>query len=272
MEDIIVIRGAGDISSALIHRLNRCGFKVVALEVKRPLAIRRKISFSEAVYEKELEIENVKCKLCECIDDIYATLEKGKVALVVDELGEYISTLKPKVVIDAILAKKNIGTHKDMADLTIALGPGFCAGKDVDVVIETMRGHKLGKIITDGYALKNTGIPGSINGVSKERVVYSTKSGVITNLVEIGTIVQKNQIIAYIEDKEGIKHEVKASITGVLRGIIRNKSNIVSKLKILDIDPRIEEIENCYTISDKARCIAGSVLEVVVRYFSTNNK
>ena len=272
MENIIVIRGAGDIATALIHRLNRCGFKVVALEIEKPLAIRRNVSFCEAVYEREVEIDNVKCKLCECIDEIYDTLEDGKVALVIDELGEYISRLKPKVVIDAILAKKNIGTNKEMAELTIALGPGFCAGEDVDIVIETMRGHNLGKIITKGYALKNTGIPGSINGVSKDRVVYSTHSGVITNLVEIGDIVEKNQIIAYIEDEKGIKYEVKASISGVLRGIIRNKSNIITKLKILDIDPRIEEIENCYTISDKARCIAGSVLEVIVRYINTNNK
>lgn len=272
MEDIIVIRGAGDIASALIHRLNICGFKVVALEIKKPLAIRRNVSFSEAVYENEFEIDNVKCKLCECIDDIYSTLKEGNVALVVDELGEYINKLKPRVVIDAILAKKNIGTYKYMADLTIALGPGFCAGKDVDVVIETMRGHNLGRVITNGYALKNTGIPGSINGISKERVVYSDKNGIITNLVEIGSIVQKNQIIAYIEDECKIKHEVKASINGVLRGIIRNKSNIISKLKILDIDPRIEEIENCYTISEKARCISGSVLEVIVRDFNTNHK
>lgn len=270
MEEIIIVRGAGDLSSAVIHKLNRCGFKVVALEVEKPLAIRRYVSFSEVVYENKITIDGVKCRLCENINEVYKVLKDGQVALVVDPMGQYIEKLKPIIVIDAIIAKKNIGTRKDMADLTIALGPGFCAGEDVDVVIETMRGHNLGKIINKGYALKNTGIPGSINGVGKERVVYAEKCGIITNLAQIGDIVKKGQIIAYIEDNITEKYEVKASIDGVLRGIIRNKSNIVNRLKILDIDPRVEEVQNCYTISDKARCIAGSVLEVVVSYY--NNK
>ncbi|MDK2563458.1 selenium-dependent molybdenum cofactor biosynthesis protein YqeB [Romboutsia sedimentorum] len=270
MENIIIVRGAGDLSSAVMHKLNKCGFKVLALEVDKPLAIRRKVSFCEAVYEKEAMVENVYCKLCKNTYEIYDALKEGKIALAVDPLGKYIEKLKPKIVIDAILAKKNIGTSKNMAALTIALGPGFCAGKDVDVVIETMRGHNLGKIIYKGYALENTGIPGNINGMSKERVVYSKHIGVITNLVQIGDIVKKNQTIAYIKDDSEKNHEVRASIDGVLRGIIKNKTNIINKLKILDIDPRIDEVENCYTISDKARCIAGSVLEVVISYY--NNK
>ena len=272
MKDLIIVRGAGDLASAVIHKLNRCGFKVVALEVEKPLAIRRYVSFCEAVYEKEVTVQGVNCRLCKNINEIDEVLKDNKVALVVDPLGNYIEKLKPKIVIDAIIAKKNIGTNKKMADLTIALGPGFCAGVDVDVVIETMRGHNLGKIINEGYALKNTGVPGSINGVSKQRVVYSKYCGIITNLANIGDIVRKDQIIARIKDNSGINHEVRASIDGVLRGIIREKSNIISKLKILDIDPRIDEVENCYTISDKARCIAGSVLEVVVSYYNKIDK
>lgn len=268
MKDVIVVRGAGDLSSAIIHKLNRCGFKVLALEVEKPLAIRRQVSFCEAIYEKEVEVQGVYCRLCKDTDEINIVLKENKVALVIDPLGVYIKKIKPRIVIDAILAKKNLGTNKDMADLTIGLGPGFYAGRDVDIVIETMRGHNLGKIIYEGYTLKNTGIPGSINGVSKERVVYSKYCGVITNLVQIGDIVEKNQIVAYIKDNMGKKHEIKASISGVLRGIIRNGSNIKNRLKILDIDPRIEEVENCYTISDKARCIAGSVLEEVVSYYN----
>ncbi|MGL5329309.1 MAG: selenium-dependent molybdenum cofactor biosynthesis protein YqeB [Peptostreptococcaceae bacterium] len=268
MDNLIVVRGAGDLASGIIHKLAKCGFKVVALEVEKPLAIRRYVSFSEAVYENEVTIDGVSCKLCKDVEDIYNTLNDNKVCLVVDSLGEYIKKLKPKIVIDAIIAKKNLGTNKNMADLTIALGPGFLAGDDVDVVIETMRGHDLGKIIHKGYALKNTGIPGSVNGISKERVGYSTHNGTIHTLAEISDIVEKNQILAYIIDSEGINHEVKANISGVLRGIIRNKSNIVSNLKILDIDPRIDEVKNCYTISDKARCIAGSVLEVILTYYN----
>ncbi|WP_343101772.1 selenium-dependent molybdenum cofactor biosynthesis protein YqeB [Romboutsia sp. MSSM.1001216sp_RTP31141st1_G3_RTP31141_220114] len=265
---MIVVRGAGDLASGVIHRLNRCGFDVVCLEVEKPLAIRRNVSFSEAVYEGEFSVEGVCAKLCNSIDEIKKTIKDNNVALVVDEKGEYIKYLKPDIVIDCILAKKNLGTNKDMAKLTIALGPGFCAGKDVDIVIETMRGHNLGKIINSGYALKNTATPGVINGVGKERVGYAKESGIIENIASIGSIVKKDEVLAYIINKENEKIDVKANIDGVLRGIIRNKSNIVKGLKILDIDPRIEEVNNCYTISDKARCIAGSVLEEVVRFYN----
>lgn len=271
METIIVVRGAGDLASGVIHKLSNCGFDVVALEVEKPLAIRRKVSFCEAIYENEVKIDNVSCKLCENLDDIYSVLNEKKVALIVDPNGDYIKKIKPKIVIDAILAKKNLGTNKNMAPLTIGLGPGFFAGKDVDIVIETMRGHDLGKIIKEGYALKNTGTPGNINGVGKDRVGYSSASGIINTIAEIGQKVEKGQILAQIVDENQKVHEVKASISGVLRGIIRNKSNIVSRLKILDIDPRIDEVKNCYTISDKARCIAGSVLETVVKYINTGN-
>mgnify|MGYP002519517627 CR=1 FL=1 len=173
--------------------------------------------------------------------------------------GEYIENLKPLAVVDAILAKKNLGTNKNMAPITIGLGPGFCASKDVDIVIETMRGHNLGRIIEKGYAKENTGIPGEINGVSKERVIYSPINGTILNVREIGDIVKKGEIIAYIDDTE-----IKASIDGVLRGIIRNKSKVKSNLKIADIDPREEEVKNSFTISDKARTIAGGVLEAIL--------
>lgn len=265
---MIVVRGAGDLASGVIHRLNRCGFDVVCLEVEKPLAIRRNVSFSEAVYEGEFNVEGVCAKLCNNIDEIKKAIKDKNVALVVDEKGEYIKHLKPEIVIDCILAKKNLGTNKDMAKLTIALGPGFCAGKDVDIVIETMRGHNLGKIINSGYALKNTSTPGVINGIGKERVGYAKESGIIENIASIGSVVKKGELLAYIINKDNEKIDVKANIDGVLRGIIRNKSNIVKGLKILDIDPRIEEVNNCYTISDKARCIAGSVLEEVVRFYN----
>ena len=146
-----------------------------------------------------------------------------------------------------------------MAPITIALGPGFNASFDVDIVIETMRGHNLGRIIEKGYAKENTGVPGEIKGVSKERVIYSPVSGTISNVKQIGDIVKKGETIAYIDNTE-----VKASIDGVLRGIIRDKAKIKSNLKIADIDPRKEQVKNSFTISDKARTIAGSVLEAIL--------
>lgn len=264
MENIVLVRGAGDLASGIIHRLNKCGLNVLALEVERPLAIRRSVAFSEAVYDKEVTIEGVTCKLCNNTDEIISTLNNGNVALVIDPKGEYIEKLRPRVIVDSILAKKNLGTHKSMAKMTIGVGPGFCAGKDVDVVIETMRGHDLGRIITKGEALKNTGVPGSINGISKERVVYSKEEGKIKNLCKIGDVVNKGQIVGHIKSIDGKKYEVMASIDGILRGIIRDGSIVDKNLKILDIDPRLGERKNSFTISDKARCISGSVLEVII--------
>ena len=258
-KDLIVIRGGGDIATGTIHKLYRCGFKVVILEVENPSAIRRAVCFSEAVYEGKAIVEDVVCEKANNIDEVYNILDKGNIPIVIDPHGKYIEKLRPLVVIDAILAKENLGTNKSMAPITIALGPGFCASEDVDIVIETMRGHNLGRIIEKGYALPNTGIPGDIKGVSKDRVIYSPDSGTITNIKQIGDIVKKGEVIAYIDNIE-----VKATIDGVLRGIIRDKSKVKNKLKIADIDPRIEEVKNSYTISDKARTIAGGVLEAIL--------
>lgn len=264
-KDLIVIRGGGDIATGTIHKLHRCGFKVVVLEIENPSAIRRAVCFSEAIYEGEFTVEDVVCEKADNLDEAYYILEKGNIPIMIDPYGKYIETLKPLVVVDAILAKKNLGTKKDMAPITIGLGPGFCASEDVDIVIETMRGHNLGRIIEKGYAMPNTGIPGVVSGVSKDRVIYSPVSGIISNMKSIGDIVKKEEVIATINSIENeIIIEVKATIDGVLRGIIRDNSKIKNKLKIADIDPRVEEVKNSYTISDKARTIAGGVLEAIL--------
>ena len=183
----------------------------------------------------------------------------GKIPIMTDESGEAIKKMKPDAVIDAILAKKNLGTTKDMAPLTIGLGPGFEAGKDVDYVVETQRGHNLGRIITKGSAAPNTGIPGIIAGYGKERVIHSPAAGVIHNLSQIADLVEKDQVIAMVGETP-----VYASLTGVLRGIIKEGYEVPKGMKIADIDPRKEQKKNCDTISDKARCIAGSVLEILL--------
>ena len=170
-----------------------------------------------------------------------------------------MSILRPAALVDAILAKRNLGTTREMAPLTIALGPGFEAGEDVDYVVETMRGHNLGRIIDEGAALPNTGVPGMVGGVSRERVIHSPAAGTIHNRAEIADLVEKGSIIAYVDDTP-----VKAAITGVLRGIIRDGYQVGKGMKIADIDPRTEEKQNCYSISDKARCIAGSVVEILL--------
>ena len=258
MREIVVVRGAGDIASGTIHRLHRCGFRVLALECELPAAIRRKVSFCEAVYDGEAEVEGVVCRKIEQVSQAETVWQEGKIPLLVDETGSSVSMLRPRILVDGILAKKNLGTSRSMAPLTIGLGPGFTAGQDVDYVIETMRGHDLGRIITQGQALPNTGTPGLIGGFAQERVIHAPASGVIRNQSEIGDLVEKGQTLAMIGDTP-----VPASLTGVLRGIIRAGYPVPLRMKIADIDPRGSERKNCFTISDKARCIAGSVLEVI---------
>lgn len=264
-KDLIVIRGGGDIATGTIHKLHRCGFKVVILEVEKPSSIRRAVCFSEAIYENKFIVEDVVCEKANNLDEIYNILDRGNIPVVIDPYGEYIKMLNPLVVVDAILAKRNLGTNKSMAPITIGLGPGFCASQDVDIVIETMRGHNLGRIIENGHAMPNTGIPGEIKGIGKERVIYSPDDGTISNVRQIGDIVKKGEVLATINNSENNSiTEVKATIDGLLRGIIRDKTNVKNGLKIADIDPRIEEIKNSYTISDKARTIAGGVLEAIL--------
>ena len=260
-KDLIIVRGAGDLASGVIHRLHRSGYHVLALECAAPSAIRRMAAFCEAVYDGEAFVEGVLCSRIENVSECTAAWSRGEIPLLVDETCACLEKVQPAALVDAILAKKNLGTNKAMAPLTIGLGPGFCAGEDVDVVIETMRGHDLGRIIDDGEAFPNTGIPGNIDGFTSERVIHSPADGMLLSRACIGDLVEKGQIIACVDD-----HPVEASITGVLRGIIREGFKVQKGLKIADIDPRKEQKKNCFTISDKSRCIAGSVLEVLLAY------
>jgi xanthine dehydrogenase accessory factor len=267
----IIVRGGGDLATGTIHRLVKAGYLVLVLETDYPAAIRRQVSFCEAVYEGEAVVEGVRAVRIPDTDHMEAVQKRGCVPVLVDPQGESIRRLKPDIVVDGILAKKNLGTTRDMADLTIALGPGFCAGADVDVVIETKRGHNLGRIITQGTAVPNSGIPGNIGGYTKERVIHAKEAGVIKNVRKIGDIVTAGDRIATIETENG-SVPVLATITGIIRGLIRDGYPVTKGFKIADIDPRQEELANCFTISDKARCIAGSVLEVVSGYMLQNGE
>ena len=307
---LIICRGAGDLATGIIHRLHRAGHRVIALETDYPAAIRRQVSFCEAVYDGSAAVEGVTARLVPVLTDtetyteidaeidaesatetysgindtpaahiasekwdrsaIEAVLEAGEVPLLIDPKGESIALLKPDVVVDAIIAKKNLGTTIDMAPLVIGVGPGFTAGHDVHLVIESMRGHNLARIITDGMAQPNTGVPGNIAGFTSERVIHAPAAGYIHDVRKIGDIVQKGDEIARIyPDKGSFDNElseyvpVNATITGIIRGLIREGYYFREGFKIADIDPRESELTNCFTISDKARSIAGSVLEAV---------
>ena len=273
-KDLIVVRGAGDLATGTIHRLKKAGFRLLVLEAEHPAAIRRQVALSEAVYAGSARLEDVeavrmdvdlaeKKNRKELLEpEMERIWKKDGVPVLVDPAGLSIAALRPAVVVDAILAKKNLGTTKEMAPLVIALGPGFTAGEDVDVVIETKRGHNLGRVIRSGSAVPNTGIPGIIGGYGKERVMHAQAEGILRNAASIGDIVEARAVIAEIETENGIV-PVEASLSGLLRGLIRDGYPVTKGFKIADIDPRKEELQNCFTISDKARCIAGSVLEVI---------
>ena len=292
---LVIVRGAGDISTGTIHRLFRAGFELLVLEAERPSAIRRKVAFSEAVYDGRATVEGALAVRIGSAEEAARCRADGHIPLIVDPEGDSIALLKPDVVVDAILAKRNLGTRMDMAPLTIGLGPGFEAGRDVHFVIETMRGHDLGRIISKGSAAPNTGIPGTVGGYGRERVIRAPGAGIFRDGKDIGSFVRAGEVIGRIEvpgsatgavgttgaevpgsgmgavgttgaevPGSGMETvEVRTVLTGVLRGIIRDGYPVTEGFKLADVDPRREEQKNCFTISDKARCIAGSVLELV---------
>ncbi|MGI6117430.1 MAG: selenium-dependent molybdenum cofactor biosynthesis protein YqeB [Bilifractor sp.] len=262
-DHLIIVRGGGDLATGTIHTLWSAGFPVLSLEAARPAAIRRQVSICEAVYEGVARVEDMEAVRIRDVSETASVWREGKVPLLVDPEGDSIRLLHPDAVVDAILAKRNLGTTRDMAPLTVALGPGFTAGKDVDVVIETMRGHNLGRIIREGSALPNTGIPGNIAGFSEERVMHAPADGVLFGVHQIGDFVEKGTPIARIRTSSGKEVPVNASLSGIIRGLIRDNYPVTEGFKVADIDPRKSEYENCFTISDKARCIAGSVLQVI---------
>ena len=264
--DVVIFRGGGDIATGSIQKVKRSGFKVIVLEVSKPSSIRRKVCVSEAVYDGKVKVEDIEAVLANDIEEIKDILKEDKIAVFIDEEGTAIEKIKPIAVIDAILAKKNLGTNRNMAPITIGLGPGFDAGKNVDIAIETMRGHNLGRLIFNGKTMENTGVPGIIKGVGKERVIYSENEGYIENIAHIGDYVQKGQTIAKVGETDVI-----ASISGVLRGLIRENYYVKSGLKIADIDPREEEKNNCFTISDKARNVGGATLEALMIMLNKKN-
>lgn len=264
MNDLIIVRGGGDLATGTIYKLRKCGFPVLILETAAPSAIRRNVAFSEAVYQGRQTVENMTCFLASSVGQAESLLREGKLVLLTDPEGSAISRLKPLAVVDAILAKKNLGTRKSMAPITLALGPGFTAGQDVDAVIETKRGHNLGRVLWQGSAQANTGIPGIIGGFGQERVIHSPAAGILRTVCKITDTVHRGQLIAVVET-ENEDVPVTATLDGLLRGLIRDGYPVTKGFKIADIDPRMEEYQNCFTISDKARCIAGGVVEAIMQ-------
>ena len=259
---IVLIKGAGEMATGVAHRLFRSGFRVCLTEIAEPLAVRRAVSFCEAVFEEEKEVEGVKARLVCGEEEIRRAWAQGRLPLIIDPGANIRNIIKPEVVVDAILAKENLGTRVSDAPLVIGLGPGFRAGEDAHVVVETNRGHNLGRIIEQEEAEPNTGIPGNIGGYTWERVLRAPAEGVFRAHKKIGDAVQAGETVAEVSGAQ-----VQAGISGVLRGILRDGIRVQKQMKAGDIDPRGTR-EHCFTISDKARAIAGGVLEAILMKFN----
>lgn len=265
---VVLIRGAGEQATGVGWVLAKAGLRVVMTEVAEPLMVRWPVCFGTAVSEGRWYVEGVPASRVEDSKECEAAWRAGEIPVLVDPELKGLSWLNPSVLVDAIMAKRNLGTKRSMAHRTFGLGPGFTAGVDVDVVVETNRGHHLGRLIYDGAAQPNTGIPGEIGGVSRERVIYSPKAGIFRARRAIGDQISAGDCLGEIGD--GIQMiKVVSSISGVLRGLLRTETSVNAQVKIGDIDPRGNE-EYCWTISEKARAIGGAVLLGVMDYFCTS--
>lgn len=260
---VIVIKGAGEMATGLACRLFNANFRhLVMLETDMPMAVRRCVSFCEAVYDGAITVEGITARKAGDLFEISRIWDVGEIPVFVDPGWAVIPDLAPHVVIDAIIAKKNLGTDLGEAPLVIGLGPGFCAGEDVHRVIETNRGHDLGRIIGKGPAQADTGIPGTICGVSADRVLRSPCDGQFESIRVIGDIVKKDEILGHVD---GIS--VTAKIDGMIRGMIRNRTRVPAGCKIGDIDPRGAAAVHD-TISEKARAVGGAVLEAILNRYN----
>ena len=265
-DSLVAVKGAGDLATGVIHRLSRAGFAVIATELPEPTVVRRTVAFAEAVTRGEMTVEDVTARLATSLQDIQATLAGGLVPIVVDPDRTLLRQMHPSVLIEATLSKYNSGVTMDDAPIVIALGPGYEAGKDVHAVIETNRGHNLGRVYLRGCAESNTGVPGAIGGYTIERLLRAPCAGALYGVRQIGDMVQAGETVAVVRTNEISDNEtapVVATISGILRGLMRDGLHVSSGMKVGDIDPRAAR-EHCFTISDKSRAVAGGVLEAIL--------
>lgn len=258
MKILVLIKGAGDLATGVAYRLHQARFPIVMTELPQPLAVRRTVAFSEAVYEGQVTVEGVIARRAETADEALALARQRLIAVLVDPDARSVHSLRPDVVIDAIMAKRNTGTRIDDAPLVIALGPGFTAGVDCHAVVETNRGHNLGRIYWQGRAESDTSTPGPVAGHAADRVLRAPSTGTLRTVVRIGDRVRPGQILAWVNGDA-----IVAPFAGVVRGLLRDGFAVTTGLKIGDVDPRAEP-EYCYTISDKSLAIGGAVLAAIL--------
>ena len=255
---LIIVRGGGDLATGTIHRLWSAGLRVLVLETTRPAAIRRQVALCEAVYEGETTVEGLRAVRIETLEQAQSVWAQSAVPVLVDPEGACIARANPEVVVDAILAKRNLGTRRTMAPVVIGVGPGFTAGEDCHAAVETMRGHTLGRVIYSGSAIPNTNVPGLIGGFAGERVLRAPADGAFRSVHRIGDLVKAGDVAGYVSGEPMV-----CTIDGVLRGLIADGIPVRKGMKSGDVDPR-GNVENCYTVSDKATAVGGGVLEAIL--------
>ena len=260
---LVLIKGAGDIASGIALRLYRSGFPVIMTDLEEPTSIRRTVCFSEAIPEGETQVEGIVGKRAYTGKEALKLCSEGMIAVMADPAALVVKEVSAEVIVDAILAKKNLGTSLQDAGIVIAAGPGFTAGVDCHAVVETKRGHYLGRVLYKGSAAENTGVPGNIGGYTTERVLRAPAEGIFHPARQIGDEVQEGEIAAFIGEVP-----MYCTIRGILRGILREGTPVVTGMKSGDIDPRCEKA-HCYSASDKALAVGGGVLEAIMHLSRT---
>ena len=260
----VIVRGAGDLATGIALRLHRARFSVVMTELAQPTAIRRTVSFSEAVRGGQTEVEGVRAVLAGSPREALKLTERGTVAVLIDPAGECVPLLRPDALVDAILAKRNLGTRITDAPVVIGIGPGFTAGVDCHAAVETMRGHDLGRVLYTGSPVENTGVPGLIGGFAGERVLRAPADGIFVPCRRIGDRVQEGETVGEVN---GVP--MRCTVGGVLRGLLHEGTPVTKGMKSGDVDPRCE-VSHCYRASDKALAIGGGVLEAILHFAASS--
>ncbi len=255
---LVLVRGGGDLGTGVAHRLHRAGFRIVIVELPQPVVIRRAVAFASAVYDGQVQVEGVEARLAEDQAQARDLIRRGVVPVIVDPVGEMTPALHPDVVVDARMAKRNLDTRICDAPVVVGLGPGFSAGQDVHAVVETARGHHLGRVLLRGSAEPDSHVPGLVEGFGRERVLWAPCAGTFRGLEHIGEKVERDQLVAEVTGRA-----IRAGIAGALRGMLHDGLQVHEGQKVGDIDPR-GIVEYCFTISDKARAVGGGVLEAIL--------
>ena len=259
---LIVVKGAGDLATGVACRLLRSGFQVILTETPQPTTVRCTVAFSQAVYRKAAEVEGITALLVQSAQEALDCVRASKVAVLVDPEGACVPAMKPDGVVDAILAKRNLGTARTDAPAVVGVGPGFTPGADCHAAVETQRGHDLGRVLWDHPPAPNTGIPGDIGGYTVERLLRAPAEGRFVPLAAIGDTVEAGQVVGKVGDAP-----MRAQITGVVRGLLQEGTPVFAGMKAGDVDPRCRR-EHCFSVSDKARAVGGGVLEALMCQWS----